>query len=87
MNTFHYDEQENPIDTTKRPNVKTRKNLVDSEPKLEVLVNDESESVAISQKKLEGLMQLVKKNIIPRAYHHFYNGLKGSANVDDEILD
>ena len=74
MSTFHYDEKAFAIDTTKRPSTKkTRKNTITHlEEPMKILRDDNSEPLAISKKKLNGLIQLVEKKLIPRSFHNFY---------------
>ena len=80
MSTFHYDEKAFAIDTTKRPSTKkTRKNTITHlEEPMKILRDDNSEPLAISKKKLNGLIQLVEKKLIPRSFHNFYLNLKGT---------
>ena len=89
MSTFHYDEKVFIIDTTKRPSSKktrkaTRTQLVQP---MRILRDDSSEPLAISDKKLKGLLGLVEKNLIPRSFHHFYLGLKGTTALTSESSD
>ena len=83
MRTFHYDEVENVIDTTKKPKSRAR-NKIQSIPKLQVLRDDSSDPLPISSKKLAGLMDLVRKKIIPRTWHQFYLSLNGSAVAEED---
>ena len=72
MSTFHYDEKVFIINTIKKPSSKktrktTRTQLVQP---MQILCDNSSEPVAITDKKLKGLLALVEKNLIPRSFHH-----------------
>ena len=54
---------------------------------MKILRDDNSEPLAISDKKLKGLMKLVEKRLIPRSFQNFYLSLNGTTEVNPEEND
>ena len=72
VSEFHYDKKVFIIDTTKRPSSKKTRKATRTQlaQPIQILSDNSSEPLAISDKKLKGLLGLMEKNLIPRSFHH-----------------
>ena len=84
VSSFHYDEEIIVVDTAGVTRSKSKR--ANKKPSLVVLVDDSSEKRLISEKKLSGILSLVKKKLIPSSFHHFYESLNG-ANAESDNED
>ena len=87
LESFHHDEVCHIVDTSKSPKGrKTRRDEL-SAPTLHMIADDNTELLKVSEKKIDGLLGLVRKKQIPSMYHGFYKSLKADKNNEKNSDD